>query len=271
MAIAGRSLFGSEIVTSPLVAAFGAKDRTPATPLDAVDAVIAFANGEISPTWESAAWSLPTIERWASTRLEFLKKPENLADIKEVAAMRGIGPDEWLRKVGGEIAIERESRLKAAKAEATSAIENERALAREWLMCATRGASELGKKLRDLKSDAGDPSWRVQMVPALIPGAGSGAVWRLTGPHAAPPWIYFAGFVIVQESKGDKTNIGVCKWKECDKFFRILAKGRGKPATDYCPGTDHRERARPSSSDRVREWRRKKRQASRKPTRKSHK
>ena len=78
---------------------------------------------------------------------------------------------------------------------------------------------------------------------------------EIEGPPQPEPWIYYAGFVIAETAVGETTAIGQCRWKNCQRFFRIIIRGKGLPARHYCPGSDHQKRARPSSYERVKKHR----------------
>ena len=135
-------------------------------------------------------------------------------------------------------------------------IEKERRRAVDVLARAAEGSEQLCKTL--LKMRGQEMARSVLMRPYLTfneQGSSASRTWIIEGPSHANGWILFAGIEINASAKDGKTDIGRCHWDKCGRFFRIEPKGRGKPARSYCPGTGHRDRARPSSTDRVRAWR----------------
>jgi hypothetical protein len=101
-------------------------------------------------------------------------------------------------------------------------------------------------------------SWRRDMISRKA-DPGSQIAWQLKGPNDPKPWIAFAAKALALRSSGHRTEVGHCQLATCGRFFRVIIKGRGKPARDYCPNTNHRQQAQPKSTPRANRSRERKR------------
>jgi len=145
--------------------------------------------------------------------------------------------------------------------------ESERDVARKMLSAAAEGQAELlawiDGNARDRSGVVMAPGFGVSKDESHVRETGfeCGLIWRLEGPPEPEPWVCFAAFVIADGTHaGGPTSIGHCGWIECRRFFRVVIEGKGKPARLYCPGTNHREKGQPSSTARVKAWRKHPRQ-----------
>lgn len=222
---------------TPLRSALGAQVTGDLTEDDVVDAVIAFANGTISPSL--AAYTVSD-DSSGDRRFYSIRSPKM------------------------EVVSE-----EAARAEAGQFIERWRTFARTALSAAAKGSTFLDTWIEG--ESATRRVLEVSLRPVLRRATGEqrkGLSWEMTGPHIAPDWIVFAALVASATAKDGRTVVGQCRLHECGSFFRVETKKRGKPARDYCPGTDHGMRARPPSTERVKAWRERQREAKAKQARK---
>jgi len=202
------------------------------TTQDIVNAVIAFANGDVSLDPEIVAETLFATGEYATT---FAVRSDQ---------------DEW-------IAISKDEALVKAK----HTIEFERKLAIEMLADAAQGTAQLSRCLTEWVNQGRKSN--ITMRPRLSINKDRVKLsWVFQGPSTPRGWIYFAASVIASESPGNDTNIARCQLATCGRFFAVQRKGVGKPATRYCKVEHMREQHRLNSTERTRRARaRKKTQA----------
>jgi hypothetical protein len=212
---------------------------------DLLDAVIAFANGDISPCWMD--YLTPVTADSRDDTVVYRR-----VDVAEVEANLEAN---FVIDVG-----------QSGEAESTALrwIGEDRAAARSLLAAAAVGIGPLLRGLESFEARFGPCPVLIESRPILRRAASGNPVSvsrEFHGPQTARAWAQFCALWLAAESfrrMRDETEIGQCHWRDCGRFFRVIAKGRGKPAREYCPGTNHRELARPPSTERVREFRKRK-------------
>jgi hypothetical protein len=186
-----------------------------------VDAVVSFANGDVRP---SAEHRLLRLDRFDS---DYKDK-----DLYWVAHEGQLVPAP--RSVAVELFERRTDRA--------------RAYAIEMLDVASRGIEPLTELLRSF-GDVQDAVDLAQYPTLKFADNGRPVLgWRVSGPGQIEQWIRFAVVMIADGARGARTDIAKCQLPSCNRFFRIVRTGPGKPSTKYCPGTDHMDRAHQANS-----------------------
>jgi hypothetical protein len=182
-----------------------------------VDAVISFANDEVRP-------------------------PQRLGPVFKAED----GTDLFLTAWKGEL-------VKAPKAIAVKEFEERtdkaRAYACEVLAIATQGTASLSKFVRSFGNDV-MKAVDLALYPTLKFSADGRPKlgWRISGPSILEEWIRFAAVMAAAGARGEATGVARCQLQSCQRFFRVIRTGPGKPSTKYCPGTDHMAQAHQANS-----------------------
>ena len=130
----------------------------------------------------------------------------------------------------------------APKTEARARIDAQRQHARDMLSDAALGLDALAARLAGYADKRERSDVRLQPMLSFADKKRTRPVmsWAVSGPLTAAGWIQFAALVVANRADPTRelTDVGHCKY--CGRFFLVIKSGRGKPARDYCPGTDHR-------------------------------
>lgn len=167
-----------------------------------IRAVVAFANGDISPPW------------W-----ERAHETESGGDylVSEKGAFESEVVDE-----------------SQAKAIAEHQIEQERQFAADVLADAATGLPELIRRLRS-EQRSGSRT-KVRLAPMLVLKPDRVTVnFVMTGlSNSSGGWVLFAAALLGQGARNGSTDLGRCHLDSCRRFF-LIGRGKiGKPQTKYC-------------------------------------
>jgi uncharacterized membrane protein len=93
--------------------------------------------------------------------------------------------------------------------------------------------------------------WRRRAASLLflrvfVPGGEHRYRWEQFESWASEPSPVIANAILLLLEEPFAGTLCRCGWAKCGRFFFVAASGRGRPVSGYCPGTDHRERARPA-------------------------
>lgn len=201
----------------------GATEESSSSPNSVIRAVVAFANGDISPKWED------------QNSIQILSD-----ELQATIDARGIDLQQFqdARKCGKPLPPETGSSFDESatrKPIAVRNIENGRGLAIRMLSAAADGTNALNafyaqliETVRDFQPVVGYP------VRGKVDGRYQ-LQWRLASPEDTPrPWVEFAALCLLTDANGDSTNIGRCNWEPCSRFFVIKRGVVGKPQTKFC-------------------------------------
>lgn len=174
--------------------------------MEVVDAVVSFANGDSTPPWRHRA------------------RFETLPD----------GSHIWLGKNGKHIDEA------AARTAAECALQNEREFAKEVLDIAAAGRKQLMQRVF-LEVGAGKQC-NLMMLPSLISDGRTMSIrFSLFGSEQdSRGWVLFAAAALAQRAIDETTELGRCRYVDCNRFFVIKRGTLGKPRTQYCK-PEHRE------------------------------
>jgi hypothetical protein len=189
-----------------------------------VDAVIAFANGDVRPDPDLHVRPFPADKEFPNQKL--------------YASYSHSKEEDW-------ITLDREVALKGFARE----VEDARKRSIEILGIAVEGLTPLATFFKTYKRDEDDGDIVDEIDLALYPTltfeeSGRPRLgWRISGPGSMATWAKVAAVLIADKARGELTDVGQCQLDSCGRFFRIKRDGPGKPSRKYCPGTDHMERA----------------------------
>jgi hypothetical protein len=187
-----------------------------------VDAVIAFANGDIRPGW-------------------FHRTNEDDDGVF------------WVYTDGDHDGPKQEPVSEgAARQVAEHVIDTERKFAFRILNAAAEGAQPLVRRLR--AAHRLGIRTKILLQPTIKFRSNTAKIlWVITGPtHDSKGWALFAGGVLAGNPHGDQTDIGRCQLKSCGRFFRIDWQAGHRPRTKYCRPEHRHEQEAFSAAERKR-------------------
>jgi hypothetical protein len=182
-----------------------------------IDAVVAFANGDVSPNPDL---HIPDVADGEGLYLVNDPNGRGLAKTKD----RSLWIEQFLDRV-----------------------QKQRDYASNVLRLAASGPAPLTEYLLNLRDI--DEEVDVALYPVVTKSSANriGLSWRISGPMDNKHWANFAAVLIMDGVTGSDTTVGQCHLKSCGRFFRIRAIGQGRPNRKYCR-TEHMEIAHKSGS-----------------------